>query len=138
MPLEVLVVMVVVGIAIVIAAVAFSGLSRGARIDSEGQIRRRLSDDFPEVVLRDGLITSDRRTAFFRCGDGRVAIATALGSRFVTRLIDARQVRRLELGEAGEATLELRDFTLARMRLGFDEAAEARRLSQWLEASDHA
>lgn len=138
MSLEVLASMVVVGIALVIGAVNYFGMSHSARIDDESGIRRRLGDDFPEVMLRDAVITADRTTAFFRCSDGRVAIARAMGSRFVTRLLGAASVRRLDNDKGTELTLELDDFTFPRMRLGFASPDDARRVSNWLETKDHA
>ena len=138
MSLGLLVALVVVGVGLVIGVVAFSGLSRPARIDDEDAIRRRLAQDFPAAVLHDGLVTTDRGTAFFRCSDGRVAVARALGSRFVTRLVDPGSVRKFETSDENVATLDVGDFTLPRMRLGFASPQELRRLSDWLEKKSHA
>jgi len=133
MSLELLAAMVVVGIGLVVGAVSLLGLSRPALIESEEGIRSRLTQDFPEVLLRDGLVTRDGQAAFFLCADGRVAMARTLGSKYVTRLIDRGAVRRVAAEGGGLARLELDDITFPVARLEFASDEAAARLVQWLK-----
>lgn len=136
MSLEILVAMVVLGVSLVVATVAFSGLSKPARIAGEDAARRRLAVDFPDARFGEGVITADGKAAFFRCADGRVGLVYALGSRFVTRLVARDSVRRLERGEGAILFLQLDDFTFPRLRLEFAVPEDADRLAGWLEVEN--
>jgi hypothetical protein len=86
MSLTVLVVMVVVGIAAIVIAVHLTGGTVTARLDSADAAWRRFADDF-DVGIRDVWLTEERHAAFLALEDGRAGIVSALGDRFLTRIV---------------------------------------------------
>ena len=135
MSLGVLVIMVVAGVSLVVAVVAWSGVSRSATLASEDEARALLLEEFPDARLGEGLMTGDGRAAFFRCGNGRIALAAALGDRYVLRLYDRPAIRRIAVKEDGSARIRFDDFTLPSLRLRFASAADARNLTAWLDGN---
>ena len=84
MNLPILVLIVVVGIALVVAAVHFSGGSALARIDDERQAIARFNADFPEDEIEQVWRAENGMTAVlsFRSGAG---IVRAVGDKLITR-----------------------------------------------------
>jgi hypothetical protein len=136
MSLEVLVIMVVAGVSLVFAVVAWSGVSHPVLLDSEDQARDLLRSEFPEAKLGEGLLSGDRKAAFFRCGNDRIAVAAAFGDRFVLRLYERSAFRHLTVKEDGGANVRFNDFTFPSLRLRFASKADAGNLSGWLEEND--
>ncbi|MEC9342267.1 MAG: hypothetical protein VYD64_00325 [Pseudomonadota bacterium] len=135
MSIEILVILVVAGVSLVIAAVAWSGLSRPARIDGEDHARALLRAEFPDISLGEGMVTGDGRAAFFRCGNDRVAIAAVFGDRFVLRRFEPGEIREFDVGDDGSARFRFNDFTFPALRVRFASEADARNLAGWLEES---
>jgi hypothetical protein len=110
MSLPVLVVMVVVGIAAIVAAVHLSGGSRVALIDEAGA-RARFSADFPDEAASEVWLTADRRTAFLRLGGNRLGLVHAIGQRQLTRMPAAGDIVDLARPAPDAVALTLADFT---------------------------
>ena len=133
MPLELLAIMVVLGLAIAIGAVHFSGLSHAALIEGQVQAESRFAEDFPDSTIKDCLITSDKRSAFLQLEGRAVGLVTAMGDRYITRRVDAAVLAGVELqGEAGLA-LHFHDFTYPAGSYAFAGKGERERLAGWLE-----
>lgn len=135
MSLGVLVIMVVAGVSLVVAVVAYSGVSHPVTIDGEEHARALLTGEFPEARLGEGLLSGDRKAAFFRCGNDRVAIAVAFGDRYVLRLFERSAIRRFRAGDDGGVKIRFDDFTFPALRLRFASAADARNLAAWLDGN---
>lgn len=140
MPLEILAVMVVAGIALVVAMVSLSGLSHPVRIDGPAHARDLLSRDCPDIAPRQAVLAADGRTALFDCGAGGVAMVMAFGSRFVTRRIAPTALKRVAREDERTVTLTFPDIAIPALRIVFDSAEDAERLVGWLgaEATAHA
>ncbi len=138
MPLEFLAIMVAFGLALVIGAVHFSGLSRPARLANAGQARARFLLDYPDETIGDIVLGKDGKAAFISLTGRRIGLVHAIGDRFVTRILERRVVRAIE-HEGGEAlVLKLDDFTLPKERAVFSNAADAAKVSHWLSGAEHA
>lgn len=133
MPLEMLAIMVVLGLALAIGAVHLSGLSHPAHIEDATQAAARFGEDFPERNVMDCLITEDRRAAFLKLEGGGIGLVAAMGDRFITRLLDGAAMAGHTRPQPDEIDLEFRDFTYPSGAYGFGSAEEADRLAGWLE-----
>lgn len=135
MPLEILVIMVVAGVSLIVAVVAFSGLSHTARFDDEDHARRLLTEEFPDATFGEGIVSGDGRAAFFRCGNDRIAVAAGMGDRYVLRLFERKAVRPFAVKGDGAAKIRFDDFTFPALRVRFAKADDAENMNGWLEES---
>ena len=133
MSLVTLVILVVAGVSLVVAVVAFSGVSHAVQLDDEDHARALLREEFPDASLGEGLLSGDRKAAFFRCGNDRIAVAAAMGDRYVLRLFDRDAIGGLVVKDGGAAKLKFGDFTFPALRLRFASADDASKLAGWLE-----
>lgn len=133
MPLEVLAIMVVVGLAIAIGAVHFSGLSHAAQIEGSEQAGERFRQDFPQIGVSAGLITKDRRAAFLQLDSGTVGLVATMGDRYITRQIDAAALSSVNRRGANGLELHYHDFTYPAAVYEFADASDADQLAGWLE-----
>jgi hypothetical protein len=126
MSLPVLVALVVVGIALSVLAVHFTGGSRIATLAGADQALSRFADDFPDERAEAVRLTTDGRTAFLDLGHGRSGIVHSVGDCFLTRIVTPHDIRALDLDETGAISLSLADFTWKGGRFAFADKADAR------------
>ncbi|HSO48521.1 MAG TPA: hypothetical protein VLQ68_11385 [Rhizobiaceae bacterium] len=138
MPLEFLAIMVAIGLALVIGAVHFSGLSRPARLADADQARARFLLDYPDEAIGEIVLGRDGNAAFISLSAGRIGLVHAMGDRFVTRILERRVVRAVEPDGSGALVLKLDDFTLPKERAVFTNSADAAKVSHWLNGAEHA
>jgi hypothetical protein len=128
MSLPVLVVLVVFGIALSVAAVHFTGGSKTATLADPDQARRRFAEDFPDEVAKAVRLTADARTAFMDIGRGRIGIVHSIGDCFLTRIVTAGDVTALTADNANTVSFRLADFTWKGGRFSFASGADAQAL----------
>jgi hypothetical protein len=138
MPLELLAGMVVVGLALVIGAVHFSGLSKAARISGPDAAIARFLVDFPDEKPGEALVSADGKDAFIALAGNRVGMVHAIGDRYLTRILRAGMVRAVAASGDGVLELRLADFTLPRERARFATAGQASRVENWLKGMANA
>lgn len=119
--------LVVVGVGLIVAAIHFTGGSRGASIASEEQVRARFAADYPNVQISGVVVTADRRSALLETADGRTGLVHAVGAKFLTRLLGPRDVAVVR--PEGDTVLTVRfwDFTFPSARFVFSSPAETAR-----------
>ncbi len=125
MSLPVLVVLVVVGIALSVLAVHFTGGSKIATLAGAEQALSRFADDFPDEKVTSVRVTADGRTAFLDLGQARVGIVHSVGDCFLTRIVTPHDIRTLDVDQAGAISLKLADFTWKGGRFSFADKADA-------------
>jgi hypothetical protein len=128
MSLPVLVVLVVFGIALSVAAVHFTGGSKTATLADPDQALRRFAEDFPDEVAKAVRLTADARTAFMDIGRGRIGIVHSIGDCFLTRIVTAGDVTALTADNANTVSFRLADFTWKGGRFSFASGADAQAL----------
>jgi hypothetical protein len=138
MPLELLAGMVVVGLALVIGAVHFSGLSKTARIAGTDAAINRFLMDFPDEKPGEAVLSADGKDAFIALKGNRVGMVHAIGDRYLTRILRAGTVHSVSASGDGVLELRLADFTLPRERARFATAGEASRVENWLKGMANA
>ena len=111
MDLTLLVAMVVVGVSGVVLIVHLTGGSRRARLDGEAAARARFGVDFPDLGVETVHLTAAADAAFLALGDGRVGIVQAIGDKFLTRVVAARDLAGAPRVTGATLTLRLKDFT---------------------------
>jgi len=134
MSLPVLVAIVVLGIALSVAAVHFTGGSRTATLANPDQALHRFTEDFPDEVATTVRLTADDRTAFLDIGQGRIGIVHCIGDCFLTRIVTAADVVVSNSDEANTIRMRLTDFTWKGGRFRFANAGDAQALLNALDA----
>lgn len=134
MSLPVLVAIVVVGIALCVVAVHFTGGSRPATLEAVEDAAHRFGEDFPDEAIRVIRLTSDKRTAFLELDGDRMGIVQAIGDRFLTRIITPQDISAATV-ERGVVAIRFRDFTWSGGRFAFADADAAGQVLQALQAS---
>lgn len=125
MSLPVLVAMVAIGIALIIAAVHFTGGTKAAVLESEADARRRFADDFPDEQIEDVRLTQAKGSAFLRLRDGRAGVVQAIGGRFLTRIVMPAELVKVSRPDPATVSVRFRDFTWPGGDFRFAGEAEA-------------
>ncbi|HRP78458.1 MAG TPA: hypothetical protein PL183_05060 [Aquamicrobium sp.] len=127
MSLTLLVAMVVAGVSGVVLVVHLTGGSRRARLEDEAAARARFGLDFPDLAVEAVHLTAAADAAFLALGDGRVGIVQAIGDRFLTRVVAARDLAGAPQVTGATLRLRLKDFTWKGGAFTFadEEAADA-------------
>ncbi|TPN33147.1 hypothetical protein FKO01_13365 [Mesorhizobium sp. B2-3-3] len=128
MSLPVLVAIVVLGIALSVAAVHFTGGSKTATLSGADQALSRFAEDFPDEAATSVRLTADAKTAFLDLGRGRIGIVHGIGDCFLTRVVTPLDVKMSRADEANTVLLRLADFTWRGGRFRFASAADAQAL----------
>jgi hypothetical protein len=110
MSLPVLVVLVVLGIALSVAAVHFTGGTTIATLAGADHTLARFAEDFPDERPSAVRLTADSHAAFLDLGPQRCGIVQSIGDCFLTRIVTPHDI--LALAREGNAvSLRLNDFT---------------------------
>ncbi|MGX7873163.1 hypothetical protein ACVDG5_010540 [Mesorhizobium sp. ORM6] len=128
MSLPVLVVLVVFGIALSVAAVHLTGGSKTATLAVPDQALSRFAEDFPDEVVGAIHLTADAKAAFLDLGRGRIGIVHSIGDCFLTRIVTLGDIKVSTTGEANTILIRLADFTWKGGRFRFPSAADAQAL----------
>lgn len=134
MSLPVLVVLVVFGIALSVAAVHFTGGSKTAMLAGADQALRCFAEDFPDEVAAKVQLTADARTAFLDIGRGRIGIVHGVGDCFLTRIVTAADVSVSNSDATNTILMRLADFTWKGGSFRFASAGDAQALLNALGA----
>jgi hypothetical protein len=135
MSLPVLVVLVVVGIALSVAAVHFTGGTTTATLAGADQALARFTEDFPDERPGAVRLTADNHTAFLDLGAQRCGIVQSIGDCFLTRIVTPQDL--LALAREGDAvSLRLKGFTWKGGRFAFANEADARAVAAALQNDD--
>ena len=134
MSLPVLVAIVVLGIALAVAAVHFSGGGKRAVIASDDEALRRFLLDFPAENAHSVSLTLDGNAAFISLYGSGVGVVGVIGDKFVTRIVSPADVKSLAL-DNNTVSIRFRDFTWSGGSFSFASAAAAGELAEALDPS---
>ncbi|MDX8451439.1 hypothetical protein RFM98_01580 [Mesorhizobium sp. VK9D] len=135
MSLPVLVVLVVFGIALSVAAVHFTGGTTTATLATANQALARFAEDFPDETPGAVRLTADNHAAFLELGPQRCGIVHSIGDCFLTRIVAPRDVLALTR-EGNVVSLKLNDFTWKGGRFVFADEAGAVAVAAALQGHD--
>ena len=130
MSLPVLAALVVIGVGMIVAAIHFTGGSRGASLDTPDVARARFAIDFPNRAIGRTHVTLDRRSAFLELADGRVGLVHAVGAKFLTRLYGPVDVTSLRRSGQSAILIRFSDFTFPGARFEFESSTDADRVAE--------
>ena len=136
MSLPVLVVLVVFGIALSVAAVHFTGGTTTATLASADQARARFAEDFPDEKLGTVRLTMDRHAAFIELDQQRCGIVQSIGDCFLTRIVSPRDVLALTVENGTALVIRFGDFTWKGGRFVFANESDARAVAAALQNRD--
>ncbi|TYR31017.1 hypothetical protein FY036_16410 [Mesorhizobium microcysteis] len=134
MSLALLVIIVVVGIAAVVAAVHLTGGSAPARLSGEEAARTRFAVDYPEMMVGRVWLTREGDAAFLELENGHVGIVHAIGGKFLTRLVAASDLTSAPRASDSELLVRFRDFTWPGGIFGFADGQEAKAVETMFSA----
>lgn len=133
MPLHILALLVVFGLAAIIAAVHFSGGSRNIPPMTAEQACERFMQDHQTFDLADCHVADDGRTALIFAKDrGQGGLVLQMGDRLVTRRLGPELLTSVTEIDNG-LHLALQDFTLPRATIFLATQANRQALAQRLE-----
>ncbi len=138
MPLEILVPMIVAGLALVGLLLRLLGLSKTVRLNGPGQAEAALLADHPDVAVEQAVLDRQGRAALFRLAGGGLALVVAFGDRLVTRVLREGDIAAVEEMQEASLLVRLRDFTLPRVRLAAGDREQAARAAHWLRGGGDA
>ncbi len=132
MSLVLLASIVVVGIAVVVLAVHYSGGSRSGQFETVFDAIAAYRGDYSETKVLDGRLTQTRDVAFLRLSTpGRVGYVQIFGQHFLTREIGASDLAASVVADHAAINLSPRDFTWRGGRYVFDDTAVAAEVAGW-------
>jgi hypothetical protein len=137
MSLPVLVVLVVFGIALSVAAVHFTGGTTTATLAGADKALARFAEDFPDEKPGTVRLTVDNHAAFLALGPQRCGIVQSIGDCFLTRIVAPRDVLALAR-EENLISLRLNDLTWKGGRFAFADEADARAVEAALRGRDQS
>lgn len=132
MSIGLLVMVVVLGIGLVVAAVHYSGGSRKTDNRDPGTAILEFGRAYPTEAIRSVILTDDGDTAFLRLADGRTGFLQSMGKHYVARIIDPAYVRATPLEQGHGMTLLFRESTLKGGDYRFRSDKDAAEVSLWL------
>jgi hypothetical protein len=88
MGLAILGIMVVVGVAAIVAAVHYTAPA-AAGLPDDAVLRDILLEDYPDVAPGQVIRSVDGHTAFVELGEGGIGIVRRMGGRHITRVLPA-------------------------------------------------
>jgi len=135
MSLPVLVVLVVFGIALSVAAVHFTGGTTTATLADADQALARFAEDFPDEKPGTVRLTADHHAAFLELGPQRCGIVQSIGDCFLTRIVTPHDILALAR-EGNVVSLRLSDFTWKGGSFSFADELAARAVAAALQGRD--
>ena len=135
MGLPVLVVLVVLGIALSVAAVHFAGGTTTATLAGADQALARFAEDFPDEKPGAVRLTADNHAASVDLGPQRCGIVHSIGDCFLTRIVTPNDILTVTR-EGNVVSLRLNDFTWKGGSFLFVGEADARAVAATLQNSD--
>lgn len=138
MPLEILIPMIVAGLALVGLLLRVLGLSKAVRLSGLGQAEAALLADHPDVAVEQAIVDGRGRAALLRLTGGGLALAVVFGDRLVTRVLREGDIAAVEGPDETTVLLRLNDFTLPRVRLAAGDREQAARAARWLRGGGDA
>ena len=135
MSLPALVVLVVFGIALSVAAVHFTGGTTTATLAGDDHALARFAEDFPDERPSAVRLTAGKHAAFLDLGPRRCGIVQSIGDCFLTRIVTPRDVVALTR-EGNTVSLRLNDFTWKGGNFVFADEAGALAVESGLQNRD--
>ena len=115
MPLQLLGIMVVVGIAGIAVLLHLLGLSRPKRFEDEAAARAAWADEFPEVPVNRVVLCRNRAAALVETPQGP-GVVWPMGADSTARFLTGARITRTAHG----ILIRLPDYTAPRIRLSLD------------------
>lgn len=134
MPLHILALLVIVGLAAIISAIHFSGGSRAVAPMTADQAMMRFCQDHQMTRITNCVLADDGKSAIVTSDRAQeVGLVLQLGDKLVTRRLSADLLAAVDDTPEGLA-LKLKDFTLPTVLVRLSSAAAKAKCLQLFEA----
>lgn len=125
----------VIGIAAMVALNLWLGLSQPARLRNIAEAIARLDTDAVGFDAGESVLAEDGSAALVESADGTmIGLLAARGDTFVIRYLTPGLVRATRMGEGGNLTIKLADFTFAPVEFRFGASPQIRHWADKLNA----
>jgi hypothetical protein len=125
----------VIGISAMIGVNIWLGLSQPARLHDIDDAIARLDTDAVGFEAGEGVLAADGSAALVESADGAmIGLLAARGDDFVIRFLTPGLVRAARIGEGGNLTIKLADFTFAPVDFPFGASPKIRLWADKLNA----
>jgi hypothetical protein len=140
LPLDILVILVVIGISSVVLLTWALGWARPVKLKSPDEGKEQFLQDHPECSVEEVYLATDGLTALLGLSDAKAGLVFSFGDKFVTRRLSADMVRTIEVAEQDaetSVTLRLADFTTPTIKASFADG-HVKSLLQSMSANSKA
>ena len=131
MPLSMLIVIVIIGLAVVIGAVHVFGGERAAALD-EHAVRDIWRYEFGEESTVEAVVSDDRTTGFLKVADNAIGLVRQMGAHHIVRRLDAGSVNSVQI-TGRRINLNLTETTLPRLQISIDDDSKRAEVIAMLE-----
>ncbi len=134
MPLELFAIIVPLGIALIVLAVKFSGLSKSAVLtDSKQAIEVFEADYGGETHKGRALLSANGDAAFIPLAEpSRLGLVEAIGDRYICRVLGPEDLKSVTGNQDNGFEIRYNDFTHPRGQYSFTSSKDMETLKGWL------
>lgn len=134
MPLEIFAILVPLGIAMIVLAVKYSGLSKIARLENTAAAVQVFENDFGGEAHKGAVMLSDDHgAAFIQMGDSaKLGLVEVFGDRFISRVLMKDDLKSAVTNGEGRVEIRFNDFTHPIGHYNFSNAGDAKTANSWL------
>ena len=132
MPLEILAPMVILGIALAVLLVQFSGLSKSAKLTDRSHAAELLKLDYPEERIDQIYLQANGKSALAAFSGGSIGTVSVMGSKFLTRKYTKGDILSVERDADQQVRARFRDFTHPSQSFRSKDPAELDSVETWL------
>lgn len=132
MSLGLLIVIVVAGITMVVAAVQLTTASKLKTTPDAGEFLVEFANAFPEEAVRAVIMSANGKAAFFRLADERTGVVETFGANYVNRIVDPASIRVSPGDEPTSLKIDFLETSYKGGKFEFNSPEDANELLVWL------
>ncbi len=121
MPLPAVLIIAIIAIAVLAVVLHKLGYTKRAKLADETQARDLFEKENPGSVVDEAALSRDGRTALLilRGEDHSLGLIQSIGDEFLTRILGAGQIARVDKKPGNTLNITFNDFTYPRARVQF-------------------
>ena len=122
MPLDILIILVVIGIGGVVLLTWALGWARPTRLVSTEEVKNQFRLDHPELEIGKVMLSTDGLAGLLELSDNAIGLIFSFGDKFVTRRLTPQMVRSIKVDDQAQGTrvlMRLADFTAPKIHMFF-------------------
>jgi hypothetical protein len=124
LPLDILIILVVIGIGGVVLLTWALGWARPTRLVSTEEVKNQFRLDHPELEIGKVMLSTDGLAGLLELSDNAIGLIFSFGDKFVTRRLTPQIVKSIEVDDQAQGTqvlMRLADFTTPKIHMSFSD-----------------